>query len=91
MHYLSRLLANANLGLMRRIDKLHMRFPFGGSRMLRDMIKLECVRVGRKHVRAPMERVAIAASIASQHEYSASRPSDLYVGAADISVPRRAV
>ncbi len=30
-----------DLRLMRRIDELHLEYPFAGSRMLRDMLRLE--------------------------------------------------
>ena len=37
-----------DLALMRRIDELHLEYPFAGSRMLRDMLRLEGHRIGRK-------------------------------------------
>ena len=51
----------AALALMRRIDGLHLNFPFAGTRMLRDMLKLEGSAVGRKHVRTLMNKMGIAA------------------------------
>jgi putative transposase len=35
---------------MRRIDELHLEYPFVGNRMLRDMLKGEGHPIGRKHV-----------------------------------------
>lgn len=32
---------------MRRIDELHLQWPFMGSRMLRDTLRLEGPRIGR--------------------------------------------
>jgi putative transposase len=61
VYYLPRPVSDADLVLMRRIDELHLHFPFAGARMLRDMLKLEGFEVGRKHVRTLMERMAIAA------------------------------
>src|SRR2546430_2760829 len=61
VYYLPRPVSDADLVLMRRIDELHLNFPFAGARMLRDMLKLEGVEVGRKHVRTLMERMGIAA------------------------------
>ena len=61
VYYLPRPVSAADLGLMRRIDELHLNFPFAGARMLRDMLKLEGFEVGRKHVRTLMERMGIAA------------------------------
>jgi putative transposase len=60
-YYLLRPVADGDLVLMRRIDELHLNFPYAGACMLRDMLKLEGVEVGRKHVRTLMERIGIAA------------------------------
>jgi putative transposase len=46
---------------MRRIDELHMEFPFAGARMLRDLLKQEGHQVGRKHVRTLMNKMGIEA------------------------------
>ena len=40
----------ADLGLMRRLDALHLEHPFMGARMLRDQLNREGYTVGRKHV-----------------------------------------
>jgi putative transposase len=50
-----------DLVLMRRIDELHLEFPFAGSRMLRDMLNREGFKVGRKHVRTLMNKMGIEA------------------------------
>ena len=73
VYYLPRPVSDADLLLMRRIDKLHLNFPFAGARMLRDMLKLEGVEVGRKRVRTLMERIGIAA-IYRQRNTSAPHP-----------------
>ena len=49
------------LALMRRLDQLHLAHPFAGSRMLRDLLRLEGFCVGRKHVRTLMKRMGIEA------------------------------
>lgn len=46
---------------MRRIDELHLEYPFAGSRMLRDMLNREGINVGRKHVSTLMKRMGIEA------------------------------
>ena len=46
---------------MRRIDELHLNFPFAGSRMLRDLLRLEGHSIGRKHVRTLMRKMDIEA------------------------------
>ena len=50
-----------DLALMRRIDELHLEHPFAGSRMLRDLLRSEGYRVGRKHVRTLMQKMGIEA------------------------------
>ena len=53
--------AAAVLGLMRRIDELHLEYPFAGARMLRDLLRQEGQRVGRRHVATLMRRMGITA------------------------------
>ena len=50
-----------DLTLMRRIDELHLNYPFAGSRMLRDMLKQAGYKIGRRHVRTLMRRMGIEA------------------------------
>jgi hypothetical protein len=38
----------AALALMRRIDALHLQFPFAGSRMMRDLLREDGTDVGRR-------------------------------------------
>jgi putative transposase len=61
LYYLPQQTSEADLALMRRIDELHLNFPFAGSRMLRDMLRLEGRRVGREHVRTLMAKMGIHA------------------------------
>ena len=50
------------LAMMRRIDALHLDYPFAGfSRMLRDMLRAEGVSIGRDLVTTLMRRMAIEA------------------------------
>jgi transposase InsO family protein len=46
---------------MRRIDELHLEFPFAGSRMLRDLLRGEGHALGRLHVATLMRRMGITA------------------------------
>lgn len=50
-----------DLALMRRIDELHLDYPFAGSRMLRDLLRNEGQPVGRKRVRRLMRQMGIEA------------------------------
>jgi putative transposase len=61
VYYLPEPVRECDLVLMRRLDELHLNFPFAGARMLRDMLKLEGLGVGRKHVRTLMGKMGIAA------------------------------
>jgi putative transposase len=61
VYYLPRPASAADLAIMRRIDELHMAYPFAGSRMLRDLLGREGVKVGRLHVATLMKKMAIAA------------------------------
>lgn len=65
VYYLPRPVSDADLLLMRRIDELHLNFPFAGARMLRDMLKLEGAQVGRKHVRTLMDRMVFLSRVKS--------------------------
>lgn len=51
----------ADLAVMRRIDELHLGYPFAGSRMLRAMLANEGIGVGRTHVRTLMRRMGVEA------------------------------
>ena len=46
---------------MRRIDKLHLDYPFAGSRMLKGLLRQEGFEVGRLHVATLMKRMGIQA------------------------------
>ena len=46
---------------MRRLDELHLEFPFAGSRMLRGLVAAEGCKVGRRHVKTLMRRMGIEA------------------------------
>ncbi len=51
----------ADLALMRRMDELHLEYPFAGSRMLRDLLLAEGFTVGRLHVATLMQRMGLEA------------------------------
>jgi putative transposase len=61
VYYLPRPTPVADLAVMRRLDELHMDFPFAGSRMLRDLLAADGVKVGRLHVSTLMKKMAIEA------------------------------
>ena len=59
IYYLPRPVSPADLAIMRRIDELHLEFPFAGSRMLRDLLRQEGVTIGRQHVATLMKKMTI--------------------------------
>ena len=61
VYYVPRPASAADLTLMRRMDELHLEFPFAGSRMLRDLLVAEGFAVGRLHVSTLMKRMGIEA------------------------------
>ena len=61
VYYRARPTSDADLALMRRIDELHMEYPFAGSRMLKVLLNGEGHEVGRCHVATLMKRMGIAA------------------------------
>ncbi len=50
IYYLPRPVPDADLTLIRRIDELHLEYPFAGSRMLKELLNGEGHEVGRCHV-----------------------------------------
>ena len=61
VYYLPRPTPAANLALMRRIDELHLDYPFAGSRMLQGLLKAEGLQTGRLHVATLMRKMGIEA------------------------------
>jgi len=61
VYYKPQSLSEDELKLMRTIDELHLEHPFAGSRMLRDLLQRDGVRVGRRHMRTAMRRMGIEA------------------------------
>ena len=55
--YQNRPVSDADLKLMHRTRKLHMEFPFAGSRMLQGLLIREGFKVGRLHVATLMKRM----------------------------------
>jgi putative transposase len=61
VYYLPRPMSSDNLAIMRRLDQLHLEFPFAGSRMLRGLLAAEGCKIGRRHVKTLMKRMGIEA------------------------------
>src|SRR5438128_7661788 len=61
VYYLPRPVSSADLAIMRHLDRLHLEFPFAGSRMLRGLLALQGCKIGRRHVKTLMKRMGIEA------------------------------
>ena len=61
VYYLPRAVSPADQALMRRLDELHLEYPFMGARMLRDQLNRQGVHAGRRHIRTLMLRMGIEA------------------------------
>ena len=61
VYYLPRATSTADLALMRRIDELHLDYPFAGSRMLQWLLRAEGHTAGRLHVSTLMRKMGIEA------------------------------
>ena len=61
VYYEPRPISAEDLWLMRRIDELHLNYPFAGRRMLRDFLWQQGLVVGRRHIKTLMKRMVIEA------------------------------
>lgn len=61
VYYLPQPVSVEDLKLMRRMDELHLDYPFAGSRMLQKFLKREGFEIGRLHVRTLMKRMGLTA------------------------------
>src|SRR5882762_8908023 len=82
VYYLPRLVSSADLEIMQRLDRLHLEYPFAGSRMLRGLLALQGCKVGRRHVKTLMRRMGIEALYRRPHHQARAWPQDPSVSAA---------
>src|SRR6187200_3792433 len=61
VYYLPRPVPDADLAIMRRLDRLHLEYPFAGSRMLQGLLVADGCKIGRRHVKTLMRRMGIEA------------------------------
>jgi putative transposase len=61
VYYLPKPVSARDLDIMKRLDKLHLKYPFMGARMLRDQLNDQGIKIGRKHVKTLMQRMGIEA------------------------------
>jgi putative transposase len=61
IYYEARSVSAADLAVMRRMDELHLLYPFAGSRMLAGLLRGEGHSIGRLHVRTLMRKMGLEA------------------------------
>jgi len=61
MYYEPKPISSRDIGLMRLIDEIHLRYPFYGSRRIRDELNDSGHKVGRGHVATLMRKMGIEA------------------------------
>jgi|SRR5579872_4944473 len=78
VYYTPRALPEEDLRMMRRLDELHLRWPFYGSRKLRQELLKEGWQVGRRHVVTLMRRMGIEAIYRKPRTSIPARLSAIY-------------
>jgi len=61
VYYQPRPVSARDLEVMRRLDRLHLEYPFAGSRMLQGLLVADGCKIGRRHVKTLMRRMGIEA------------------------------
>ena len=61
IYHVPRPASAVDLAIMRRMDELHLEFPFAGSRMLRDLLNRERIEIGRRRVATLIKRMGMEA------------------------------
>ena len=68
---------------MRKLDELHLNYPFAGSRMLRDLLRQQDVEAGRLHIASLMKEDGHRSDLSQEeHVEARARTQDLPVSAA---------
>ena len=77
LYYKPRPVSAADLALMRRMDELHLEFPFAGARMLQGLLAADGSKVGRRHVRTLMRRMGMETVYRAEYLQASAWPQDL--------------
>lgn len=78
IYYRKKTVTTEQAKLMHSLDALHLAYPFAGSRMLKDLLQLQGQRVGRRHVRALMQRMCTSALYCKPRTSTAHRQHKIY-------------
>jgi putative transposase len=60
-YYKPRPMSEGDLLTMRKLDELHLNYPFAGARMLRDLLRQQGIEAGRLHIGTLMSKMGIEA------------------------------
>jgi putative transposase len=71
LYHRPRPVSPADLAIMRRIDELHLDYPFAGSRMLRDLLRGEGIEIGQPAVLHPAWRLRISITTGADRDPAA--------------------
>jgi putative transposase len=61
VYYQPKPISDQEWALRAEIDRLHLEYPFAGSRMLRDLLRRQGLAVGRKRIARLMKKMGIEA------------------------------
>jgi putative transposase len=78
LYYKPRPVPEADLQLMRRIDELHLQFPYYGARRLAAQLDRDGYDAGRLHVRSLMRRMGITALYRRPRTSLPARAASIY-------------
>ena len=78
VYYLPRPVSASDLEVMRRLDRLHLEFPFAGSRMLQGLLVADGCKIGRRHVKTLMQRMGIEAIYRKPRTSIPARGAQIY-------------
>lgn len=78
VYYKPKPISDAELASITEIDKLHLDYPFAGSRMLRDLLHRQGLSVGRKRVNRLMKKMGIEAIYRKTNTSRPNLPHQFY-------------
>jgi putative transposase len=78
VYYLPKPMPARDLDVMRRLDELHLKHPFMGTRMLRDQLHVQGIEIGRKRVKTLMQRMGITALYCKPNTSKKQRGHQIY-------------
>jgi len=77
-YYQAKGISNDDLEIMRRLDEMHLKRPFYGSRRLRDWLMAENIDISRKRVQRLMRILGITAIYPKKNTSAANKKHKIY-------------